>query len=94
MENKTASPTSTFSTSTHTAATQTASTPSIASFFAAQASLLRPDQMFIGSLAAVASLSLVLILLTQLHQAIRSQARLRQIEALENLWRLSSNRSK
>jgi hypothetical protein len=88
MEDKTAS----FTTSTHTVSTHTA--PSIASFLAAQASLLRPDQVFIGSLAAVASLSLLLVLLTQMHQALRSQARLRQIQTLENLWRISPNRGK
>jgi hypothetical protein len=95
MQNKTASfPAPVQTAPVQTASVQTASTPSIASFLAAQASLLRPDQVFIGSLAGVASLSLLLILLTQLHQAIRSQARLRQIQALENLWRLSSNRTK
>ena len=90
MEDKTAS----FTTSTHTVSAHTTSAPSIASFLAAQASLLRPDQVFIGSLAAVASLSLLLVLLTQMHQAIRSQARLRQIQTLENLWRSSPNRGK
>jgi hypothetical protein len=90
MEDKT----TTFTTSTHAVSTHTTSAPSIASFLAAQASLLRPDQVFIGSLAAVASLSLLLVLLTQMHQAIRSQARLRQIQTLENLWRISPNRGK
>lgn len=71
---------------------QAPSAPTTQSFLIGQTSLLRPDQLFIGSLTAVAVLSLLLTLMTIFYQAARSQARLRQIQALEKLWQINPNR--
>ncbi|MBD3882803.1 hypothetical protein IFO70_13605 [Phormidium tenue FACHB-886] len=73
-------------------ASEALSTSTTESFFIAQVSPLRPDQLFIGSLAALAVLSLLLTVMTVFYQAARSKARTRQIQALERLWRMNPNR--